>query len=95
VLPPVQEGAQGRQQPEERVGKVDPDGILHALDVTIAFGILVDVHPSKDTEDGDPEDEKDEIPDWREHACNAQDERNQVKDTCDCRYAAYDNRIDL
>jgi hypothetical protein len=47
VLPPVQESAQGRQQPQERVGKVDPDGVLHALDITIAFGVLVDVHLKK------------------------------------------------
>src|SRR5687767_1859712 len=44
VLPPVQERSNRGQQPEQRVGQVDPDGVLHARDVTIALRTLVNIH---------------------------------------------------
>lgn len=43
MLPPVGERGNSRSQPEQSAGEVNPDGMLHALDVTIAVGILVNV----------------------------------------------------
>lgn len=43
MLPPVRESGKGRNQPEQCAGEVDPDGVLHALDVAVAMGILVNV----------------------------------------------------
>lgn len=43
TLPPVGERGNGRNQPEQSAGEVDPDGMLHALNVAVAVGILVNV----------------------------------------------------
>ena len=44
VSPPVAGGGGGRDEPEQHVGQVDPDGVLHALDAAITLWVLVDVH---------------------------------------------------
>lgn len=41
----------GGRKPKKEVDEVDPDGILHALDASVSFGVLVDVHLSEDTKD--------------------------------------------
>lgn len=43
MLPPVGERGNSRNQPEQSAGEVDPDGMLHALDVAVAVGIFVNV----------------------------------------------------
>lgn len=43
MLPPVGERGNSRNQPEQGAGEVDPDGMLHALDVAVAVGIFVNV----------------------------------------------------
>lgn len=40
--PPVDGSGNGRNQPQKRAGKINPHGVLHALDVAVALGILVD-----------------------------------------------------
>lgn len=41
VPPPVNGSGNGRNQPQKRAGKINPHGVLHALDVAVALGILV------------------------------------------------------
>jgi hypothetical protein len=43
MLPPVGESSNGCNQPEQCAGEIDPDGVLHALNVAVAVGILVNV----------------------------------------------------
>lgn len=43
MLPPVRDSGNCRSQPEQCAGEVDPDGVLHALDIAVAMGILVNV----------------------------------------------------
>ncbi len=61
VRPPVAEGGEGGDEPQQGAGEVDPDGVLHALDVGVALGVLVDVHAAEDAEEGDPQHEQHEI----------------------------------
>ena len=42
VLDPVGQRGAGADEPEQGVGEVDPDGVLHALDVGVALGVFVD-----------------------------------------------------
>lgn len=77
VRPPVGGHANGADEPEDQVGQVDPDGVLHGLDVAVALGVLVDVHLAKDAKDGAPQDEHDEAP-GRDRG-EAHDERDQVE----------------
>jgi len=44
VLPPVTQGRQGSNEPEQGAGEIDPDRVLHALDTTVTLGVLIDVH---------------------------------------------------
>lgn len=44
MSPPVCGRSQSADEPEQCVGQVDPDGILHTLDATITLGVLLDVH---------------------------------------------------
>lgn len=46
MAPPVAKGADGCDQPEQRASENNPHGILHALDIRVAFRILLDVHLS-------------------------------------------------
>lgn len=77
VRPPVGGHANGADEPEDQVGQVDPDGVLHGLDVAVALGVLVDVHLAKDAKDGAPQDEHDEAP--GRDGGEAHDERDQVE----------------
>lgn len=69
------------EEPQEGVGEVDPDGVLHTLHAAVALGVLIDVHLSKDSEQGDPQDEEDQVP--RPHEPEPQDERHQVQHRCE------------
>lgn len=42
VLEPVDSHSDRRDQPEEHVDQVDPDGVLHALDRLVALGVFLD-----------------------------------------------------
>ena len=44
VCPPVGEAADGSEEPEERIGENDPYGSLHTCYVSVALGVLVDIH---------------------------------------------------
>lgn len=77
VCPPVGSHANGAQQPEDQVGQVDPDGVLHELDVTVALGVLVDVHLAKDAKDRTPQNENDQAPGRND--CEAQNEGDQIE----------------
>jgi hypothetical protein len=44
VLPPVAQGRQGSNEPEEGAGEINPDRVLHASDTTVTLGVLIDVH---------------------------------------------------
>ncbi len=43
VLPPVCGAGEEGNEPEEHVGEVDPDGVLHALDAAVTLRVLVKV----------------------------------------------------
>ena len=55
--------ANSAAQPEQRIEQVYPDRVLHALDAAIALRVRMDVELPKDAKDGDPENEKNCIPD--------------------------------
>jgi hypothetical protein len=42
VLEPVDSHGNRCGQPQEHVDQVDPNGVLHALDVLVALGVLLD-----------------------------------------------------
>ena len=44
-----------RNEPEQHVDEVYPDGVLHTLNAAVSFRILVDEQAAEDAEDGDPE----------------------------------------
>jgi hypothetical protein len=44
VFEPVPSHCERSDEPEEKVDEIDPDGILHALDARVAFGVFLDVH---------------------------------------------------
>ncbi len=44
MFQPVHKHGDRAEEPEQRIGEVYPDGILHPLDARITFGILLDVH---------------------------------------------------
>ena len=46
----------GGDEPEQHVGKVEPDSLLHAHDAAIAFRVLVDIHAGEDADDGSVKD---------------------------------------
>lgn len=48
-------------EPQQHVGKVDPDGVLHALDALVSLGVLWDVHLAENAKDNEPEDEENNI----------------------------------
>lgn len=77
---PVGGGADKGEEPQDGVGEVDPDGVLHALDAAVALGILIDVHLAEDAEQRDPQDEEHQVP--RPHEPEAQDEGHQVQHGC-------------
>lgn len=62
-FPPAETAPQGRSDPEEEVGEIDPDGVLHARDAGIALGVFADVHLAEDAEQGEPEEDEDALPD--------------------------------
>lgn len=74
---PVGGGADKGEEPQDGVGEVDPDGVLHALDAAVALGVLIDVHLAEDAEQRDPQDEEHQVP--RPHEPEAQDEGYQVQ----------------
>jgi len=81
VAPPVNKAANGGDEPEECAGKVDPDCVLHPLDIAIALGILFDVHAAEQAEQGDPEDKKHHIPD--PDPGESKDEWYHVQQSCE------------
>lgn len=94
MLPPVGERGNGRSQPEQSAGEVDPDGMLHALDVAVAVGILVNVQLAKNAEESDPQNEENCIPGRNNQGADVNDEWNEVKGTCGCRQGANHDGID-
>lgn len=64
LLPPPEtnDTNDNADQPENHIDKVDPHSILHSLNVTVPFRILVDVHRSEQPKHSDPEDEENDIP---------------------------------
>ena len=43
VAPPVGARGEDGNEPEESTSEVNPDGVLHAHDVAVAVGLLLDV----------------------------------------------------
>lgn len=52
----------GSAEPEQHVDKIDPDGVFHADDTRVAFGVFVDVEFAEGAEEGHIEDEHERIP---------------------------------
>lgn len=94
VLEPVAKRGQCGNQPQESVGQVNPDCVLHALDTTVALGILIDVHLSKDTKESNPEDEEDKVPDGHKDTRDTHDEWDKVDDASDGRETTNNNGVD-
>lgn len=90
---PVRRSSARTDEPEQRVREVDPDGVLHAYYVAVAFGVLVDVHATEQAEEGDPEHEDDEAP-YR-HGDGLEDGWNKVDDSGQGRETSNDEREDL
>lgn len=77
VTPPVPKRRHSQNQPQQCADQIDPHGILHPLNTTIALGVLVNVHLAKHPEKRDPEDKQHQIPSPDEP--EAHDERDQVE----------------
>lgn len=92
VAPPVPQRAHKGQEPQQRAGEVDPDGVLHALDARVALGVLVDVHAAENPEKGDPQDEEDQVPGPDEP--EAEDEGDEVDEGGDGGQGADDLGVD-
>ena len=84
-LPPVSSRRKGDNEPEDRIRQVDPDGALHALNVAVALGVLVNVHVGKDAKQGDPQDKEDKVPAGHEDSAHADDEGDKVDEAGDGR----------
>ena len=91
--PPVGERGDAADEPEQGTSKVDPDGVLHALHVAVALGVLVDVHAAEQPKQRNPQGEQHEAP--GRHQRESQDERNQVEQRGHSRQDADDHRVDL
>lgn len=78
VSPPVCSTSDSSQKPENQVGQVDPDGILHSGDAGISFRVLVDVHLAENAKNRTPEDKDDQAPGWN-HG-KAQNKWDQVEE---------------
>lgn len=91
--PPVRGRRRGANQPEQRVRQVDPDRVLHALDIRVAMGPLVDVQAAKQAEEGDPEYEDDETP--HRHDGESEHEGDEVENGRDGGETSNDDRVDL
>jgi len=76
MLDPVNQHATRGDQPQQRIHQIDPNRVLHALNAIIIRS-CVNVHLSKDTEEGDPQDEEDQVP--NEEEGNARDEGDEVE----------------
>lgn len=83
---PVSGGPDKGKEPQNGVGEIDPDCVLHALDPTVALGVLVDVHLAEDSKQRNPQNEKDQIP--CPHEPKAQDEWHQIQQGCNGRQGA-------
>lgn len=44
IAPPVGARGEDGNEPEESTGEVNPDSVLHAHDVSVAVGLLLDVN---------------------------------------------------
>lgn len=44
VSPPVAKSTECEEQPEQGTCEVNPHGVLHTLNILVAFWILMDVH---------------------------------------------------
>ncbi|POS77234.1 hypothetical protein DHEL01_v204368 [Diaporthe helianthi] len=80
------------EEPQDGVGKVDPDSVLHALHTTVALSVLVDIHLAKDSKESDPQDEQDQIP--RPNKPESQDEGHQIQQGGDGGQGAYHLGVD-
>jgi len=50
IAPPVDERRDSDGIPQQRAGEIDPDSILHTLDIDVALKVLLDTHRAKDVE---------------------------------------------
>lgn len=91
--PPVRGRGGAANQPEQRVRQVDPDGVLHSLDVRVAMGPLVDVKAAKEAEEDDPKHEDDETP--HRHDGESEHEGDEVENGRHGRETSNDDRVDL
>lgn len=93
VHPPVGQVGDEADEPEDGVGKDDPDGAPHAHNVVVALWVLIDVHFAKDAKEDDPEDEEHEVPD--PDGGEAEDVGDAVEEGCQGGEAAYYFCVDL
>ena len=77
VRPPIDEGGNATDEPEQGGSEVDPDGVLHAAHAGVPLGVLVDVHAAEQAEQRDPQREQHEAP--GRHQREPQDEGYQVQ----------------
>lgn len=89
---PVGGGPDKGKEPQNGVGEVDPDCILHPLDPTVALSILIDVHLAEDSKQRNPQNKQDQIP--CPHEPKAQDERHQIQQGRDGRQGADNLGVD-
>lgn len=91
--PPVGGAGDGADEPQQHVGEVDPDGVLHALDIAVALGVLLDVHVAEQAEERNPKNEDDEAP--GRDGGEAQDKGNRVENGRQGGQSAHDFSEDL
>jgi hypothetical protein len=94
VLEPIEDGAYGTAQPQESNDEVDPEHVLHSLDTVVSFWVLLDVHATKDTKEGNGQDEHDNVPSCPNDATALRHARDEIGNAGDGRENANDDSED-
>jgi hypothetical protein len=66
IPPPKHQHPHRTKQPKQGINQIHPNRILHPLHAFIPFRPLLNIHVSKEAEEGDPENEEDRVPDKEE-----------------------------
>ena len=76
MLDPINQHTASRDEPEKGIHQINPNGILHPSNAIVIIA-STDIHLAKDTKEGDPQDEEDQVP--GEEQGDARDEGDEVE----------------
>ena len=83
--PPEPSSHHGTNDPESKIDIVNNQSVLHPLDPSVHFRILIRIHRPKNAYDGKPEDRQDDIPEEQSRDCPiALKYGKESEDECGC-----------